>query len=164
MRLALLHCKCISKKVVNKFITKTHFNQYYLWNKNYLAYIPLFRCITKRTLSYTAEPRRKSFMATISRGSLAFINKPRRDSKLLYTNSIPAANYTNSPTFSDLTTSANAKKTSSSIQKKIFNRKVLQDVQTNKNSRNNEFKVRIWSDIYFMNSNKRRCWTIRSKI
>lgn len=89
------------------------------------------------------EPRRKSIIATISRGSLAFINKPRRDSKLLYTNSIPsAAAYTNSPTFSDLTTNPNAKKTSSSIQKKIFNRKVLQDTQNNRNVRNGEFKVR----------------------
>jgi len=92
------------------------------------------------------EPRRKSLMATISRGSLAFI-RPRKDSKQLYSSQLPSlashtASHNPSPTFSDLTANAAAKRNATSIQKKIFNRKVLQDVQNNRNLRNNDFKVR----------------------
>ena len=72
---------------------------------------------------------------------MAFINKGRKDSKLLYSNTAPSQAYTNSPTFSDLTASTTAKKSGSSMQKKIFTMKVLQDTQNAKNMKNNEFKV-----------------------
>ncbi|KAF2353888.1 Sterile alpha motif domain [Trinorchestia longiramus] len=85
------------------------------------------------------EPRRKSFMATISRGSLSLM--PRKDSTQLRQNTT-SLGYAASPTFSDLTTSASNKKTATSIQKKIFNRKLLQEANSNKGIRDNEFKVR----------------------
>ncbi|XP_071512187.1 pre-mRNA splicing regulator USH1G isoform X1 [Panulirus ornatus] len=78
------------------------------------------------------QESRKSIISTISRGSMAFLNGPRKDSRTLYNNSY------NSPKFSDLTTtSSSAKKTVGGIQKKIIRKKVLDET---KNS--SDFKVR----------------------
>jgi hypothetical protein len=95
------------------------------------------------TSFHSDEPRRKSFMATISRGSIGLLTKPpRRDSTQLHTgSSVPG--YAPSPTFSDLTTSASSKKTATSIQKKIFNKKLLQETNGSRITRDGEFKVEI---------------------
>ncbi|KAG7165744.1 Usher syndrome type-1G protein-like [Homarus americanus] len=73
-----------------------------------------------------------SLMNTISRGSIAFLNGSRKDSRVLHNNAY------NSPKFSDLTTSNNmAKKTLGGIQKKIIRKKVLEETKTS-----GDFKVR----------------------
>ncbi|XP_042227960.1 Usher syndrome type-1G protein homolog [Homarus americanus] len=78
------------------------------------------------------QSRHKSLMNTISRGSIAFLNGSRKDSRVLHNNAY------NSPKFSDLTTSNNmAKKTLGGIQKKIIRKKVLEETKTS-----GDFKVR----------------------
>ncbi|XP_042880375.1 Usher syndrome type-1G protein homolog [Penaeus japonicus] len=73
------------------------------------------------------EGRRKSIMNTLSRSSIAFMNGPRKDSRLLYD--------TNSPKFSDLTNTNNPKKNLGGIQKKIIKKKVQDENKS-------DFKVR----------------------
>ncbi|XP_076065790.1 SAM_USH1G_HARP domain-containing protein Sans [Oratosquilla oratoria] len=83
--------------------------------------------------------RRQSILATLSRSSLAFISGPRKDSRLLYSNT-PI-----SPKFSELTTSNtnnNAKKTLGGIKKRIVKKKV-QDENSNNTG---EFKVGEMTD------------------
>ncbi|KAK4325903.1 hypothetical protein Pmani_003558 [Petrolisthes manimaculis] len=77
------------------------------------------------------QPVKKGIMNTISRGSLSLLNGPRKDSRAL------SENTTNSPKFSDLTTTAaNNKKTMSGIQKKIIRKKVMEEHRGN-----TDFKV-----------------------
>ncbi|CAL4063708.1 unnamed protein product [Meganyctiphanes norvegica] len=74
--------------------------------------------------------RRKSkLLATISRGSQAFISGPRKDSLALYSNQIIT------PKFSELTTTG-TKKTVGGIQKRIIRKKVQDE-----NRENGEFKM-----------------------
>lgn len=74
---------------------------------------------------------KKSFMSTISRGSLAFIGGPRKDSRMLYENTYQ------SPKFSDLiTTKDPTKKTLGGMQKKIIKKKMMDE-----NRGPNDFKV-----------------------
>ncbi|XP_063590071.1 pre-mRNA splicing regulator USH1G-like isoform X1 [Penaeus indicus] len=73
------------------------------------------------------QGRRKSIMNTLSRSSIAFMNGPRKDSRLLYDS--------NSPKFSDLTNTNNQKKNIGGIQKKIIKKKVQDENKS-------EFKVR----------------------
>lgn len=75
--------------------------------------------------------RRKSIMNTLSRSSIAFMNGPRKDSRLLYDS--------NSPKFSDLTNTNNQKKNLGGIQKKIIKKKVQDENKS-------EFKV-IWPEF-----------------
>ncbi|XP_063867151.1 pre-mRNA splicing regulator USH1G-like isoform X2 [Scylla paramamosain] len=74
---------------------------------------------------------KKTIMNTISRGSLAFIGGPRKDSRTLYDNAYQ------SPKFSDLTTAKDpSKKTLGGMQKKIIRKKMMDE-----NRGPNDFKV-----------------------
>lgn len=74
---------------------------------------------------------KKTIMNTISRGSLAFIGGPKKDSTTLYSNTYQ------SPKFSDLTTTKEQnKKTMGGMQKKIIRKKMMDE-----NKGPNDFKV-----------------------
>lgn len=79
------------------------------------------------------QARRKSIINTISRGSMAFIHGPRKDSRLLYNNNDTA---NNTPKFSELTNTHNTKKNVGGIQRRINKKKVQDEVNSS------DFKVR----------------------